>query len=178
MSKIATLGLVTVAALAILMALTVNTALSSPPTNATTTNVSNLTSITPIYEQHSEAHSNRVIDVTNEIAKLEASYSGNGFVKSIYTVTDQGTFLYTLKSTGAVNGTGQGYIRSLDGEMVTYAFKGGGRLDKDGNTSVQGTIHFNSIPTGNLAFLNNMKGTFKAEASNKGQIAFQVWQQK
>jgi len=37
---------------------------------------------------------------------------------------------------------------------------------------------FNSIPTGNLTFLSNMKGTFKAEASNKAQITFQIWQQK
>jgi hypothetical protein len=177
MSKMATLVIVTAAALTIMMTFTVNLALSSPLTNTTTT-VSNMTSATPIYEQHSETHGNRVIDVTNGSAKLESSYSGNGFAKSIYTVTDLGTFLYTLQSTGAVIGTGQGYIRSLDGEMVTYTFRGGGQMDKDGNTSVQGTIHFNSIPTGNLTFLSNMKGTFRAEASNKGQITFQVWQQK
>jgi hypothetical protein len=176
MYKIATLGLVMAAAVAIVMTLTVNTALSSS-TNATST-VSNLTSATPIYEQHSETPGNRVIDVTNGSAKLEASYSGNGFAKSIYTVIDQGSLLYTLKSSGAVNGTGQGYIRSLDGEMVTYTLKGGGQVDKEGNTSFQGTIHFNSISSGNLAFLSDMKGTFKAEASNKGQITFQVWQQK
>jgi hypothetical protein len=177
MSRMTTLGLVIAAALAIVATLTVNTALSSPTTNATTT-VSNMTSASPIYEQHSEAHSNRVIDVTNGSAKLEVSYSGNGFAKSIYTVTDQGSILYTLQSAGAVNGTGRGYIRSLDGEMVTYTLKGGGQMDKEGNTSFQGTIHFNTIPSGNLAFLSNMKGTFKAEASNKGQITFQVWQQK
>lgn len=178
MSRTMTLGLVIAAALTIVMTVTVNTALSSATTNAITTNVSNLTSATPIYEQHSEVHGNRVIDVTNGSAKLEASYSGNGFVKSIYTVIDQGSLLYTLQSSGAVNGTGQGYITSLDGEMVTYTLKGGGQADKEGNTSFQGTIHFNSIPTGNLAFLSNMKGTFKAEASNKGQITFQVWPQK
>lgn len=177
MSKITTLGLVTAAVLAIVLTLTVNTASASPSVNETTTS-SNLTSATPIYEQHSETHGSRVIDVTNGSANLEASYSGNGFAKSIYTVTDQGSLLYTLQSSGAVNGTGQGYIRSLDGEMVTYTLKGGGQADKEGNTSFQGTIHFNSIPTGNLAFLSNMKGTFKAEASNKGQLMLQVWPQK
>lgn len=177
MSRTTTLGLVIAAALAIVMTLTVNTVLSSPTTNATIS-VSNMTSTSPIYEQHSEAHSNRVIDVTNGSAKLEVSYSGNGFAKSIYTVTDQGSLLYTLQSSGAVNGTGLGYIRSLDGEMVTYTLKGGGQMAKDGNTSFQGTIHFNSIPSGNLSFLSDMEGTFKAEASNKGQITFQVWQQK
>ena len=89
-SRTTTLGLAIAAALAIVMTLTVNTALSSPPTNATTT-VSNVTSATPIYEQHSETHGNRVIGVTNGSAKLEVSYSGNGFAKSIYTVIDQGS---------------------------------------------------------------------------------------
>ena len=86
--------------------------------------------------------------------------------------------LYTLNSTGAVNGTGHGYIISTDGEMLTYALKGGGQLNKEGNASFQGIIHFNNIPTGNLAFLSDVKGTFKAEANNNGQLTLQIWQQK
>ncbi len=112
--------------------------------------------LTPIYQQHSQTHGNRVIDVTNRSANLEVSYSGNGFARSI-SVTDQGTLLYTLNSTGAVNGTGHRYIISTDGEMLTHALKGGGQLNKEGNASFQGIIHFNNIPTGNLAFLSDVK---------------------
>jgi hypothetical protein len=66
-------------------------------TNATTT-VGNLTSATPIYQQNSQTYANRVIDVKNGSTKLAVSYSGNG-------VTDMGTVLYTLLSSGAINGT-------------------------------------------------------------------------
>lgn len=159
--------------------------LSSTTTNATTTSIRNLTSSSetitpPIYQQHSQAGYSKVIDVTNASAKLEAPYSGNGFVKDI-SVKDVGTILYTLQSNGAVNGTGQGYIISAadGGEMVTYTFKGGGQVGKEGNIPIQGTWHFNnSIPTGNLAFLSNVKGMFKGEVSSTGVITLQVWQQK
>ena len=77
-----------------------------------------------------------------------------------------------------VNDTGKGFIRSHDGETVTYTFKAGGQLDKLRNIAIRGTLNFNSIPTGNLAFLGNVKGILKGEVTNKGQLTFQVWQQK
>jgi hypothetical protein len=128
--------------------------------------------------RHSQGYGNTVLDITNGSAKLQASYSGGGFAKGI-SVSDQGTVLYTLQSTGAVNGTGKGFIRSPDGSMVTYTFKGVGQVDKQGNTSLQGAIRFNNMPTGNLSFLSNMKGTLKAQViGSNGQITLQVWQQK
>ena len=63
-------------------------------------------------------------------------------------------------------------------EMLTYALKGGGQLNKEGNASFQGIIHFNNIPTGNLAFLSDVKGRFKAEANNNGQLTLQIWQDR
>lgn len=160
-------------------------ALSSPTTpNATitSTHISNLTSssaatTSPIYQQHSQGGYSTVIDVTNGTAKLKAPYSGDGFAKDI-SVRDVGTILYTLHSSGAVNGTAQGYIVSADGKMVTYTFKGEGQVAKEGNIPIQGTWHFNSIPKGNMAFLSNMNGIFKGEVSSTGAITLQVWQQQ
>ena len=193
MSKTKTLSVMAVVILVITIALTLNTilfkqasaALSSPTTNATTT-ISNLTSATPIYQQHSQFGNSKVIGVTNGSTTFEANYSGSGFAKGI-SVTDQGTVLYTVHSTGAiyhgvvlytVNGTGKGFIRSHDGEMVTYTFKAGGQLDKLRNLAIQGTLNFNTTPTGNLAFLSDVKGILKGEVTNVGQLTFQVWQQK
>jgi hypothetical protein len=192
MSKTKTLSVMAVVMLVITMALTLNTirfkpsaALSSPITNATTT-ISNLTSATPIYQQHGQFSNSKVIGVTNRSTTFEANYSGSGFAKGI-SVTDQGTVLYTVHSTGAiyqgtvlytVNSTGKGFIRSADGETVTYTFQAGGQLDKMRNIAIQDTLNFNSIPTGNLAFLSNVKGILKGEVTNKGQLTFQVWQQK
>jgi hypothetical protein len=193
MSKTKTLSVMAVVLLVITMALILNTilfkqasaSLSSPTTNATTT-ISNLTSATPIYQQHSQFGNSKVIGVTSGSTTFEANYSGSGFAKGI-SVTDQGTVLYTVHSTGAiyqgtvlytVNGTGKGLIRSADGETVTYTFKAGGQLDKMRNIAIQGTLNFNSIPTGNLAFLSNVKGILKGDVTNRGQLTFQVWQQK
>jgi len=192
MSKTKTLSVMAVVILVFTMALTLNTicfkppaALSSPITNATTT-ISNLTSATSIYQQHSQFSNSKVISVTNRSTTFEANYSGSGFAKGI-SVTDQGTVLYTVHSTGAiyqgtvlytVNGTGKGFIRSADGETVTYTFQAGGQLDKMRNIAIQGTLNFNSIPTENLALLSNVKGILKGEVTNKGQLTFQVWQRK
>jgi hypothetical protein len=122
---------------------------------------------------------NRVLDVTDNSVTIESSYTGNGVVNGTTSVLDIGTVTYTVDSTGQVTGKGQGLLRTSDGSSIAaYSQKYTATEDIQGNTNVQGTVHFSSLATGKLADLSNTNNVFKAQITPSGSSTLQAWEQQ
>jgi hypothetical protein len=131
-----------------------------------------------IFRENGHIVVNRVLEVTDNSATIESTYTGTGVVNGTTTVTDIGTVSYTVNNTGQLSGKGQGLIRTTDGAMAAYTENFTGSQDIQGNRNIQGTIHFNSLATEKLAEWGNTTTLLKVQINPSDYFTAQGWQQK
>lgn len=131
-----------------------------------------------IGEDKGKVTSQRVLDVTGGIPKIETSFSNIGNHKGIET-TEIGTYSASPRSGGAMYGEGQGVIMTKDGQdMATWTGQGVGRFTSPGKIRFTGSLFFSASSNGKLAFLNNLVGVFEYESDEQGNTSSKVWEWK
>jgi len=113
-----------------------------------------------------------------EPPKMEVSFSGEGKYRGV-----DGTVIVTywsaLRSDGAMSGEGQGMVMSKDGrEMATFTGRGVGRFVGPGKVRFVGSVFYNTMSTGSLAFLNNLVALFEHEVDESGNVTNKFWEWK
>jgi hypothetical protein len=110
---------------------------------------------------------------------LEVSYTGNGTLAKVnVNVTDIGTALTILGGEGIRHSKGHGILLTQDGDVVTYTFKAIGQYGSDGKLRNHGSVFFDTVSTGKLAFLKNIVGVFADEIDSKGNSITKIWELK
>jgi hypothetical protein len=113
-----------------------------------------------------------------EPPKMEVSFSGEGKYRGV-----DGTVIVTywsaLRSDGTMSGEGQGMVMSKDGrEMATFTGRGVGRFVGPGKVRFVGSVFYNTMSTGSLAFLNNLVALFEHEVDESGNVTNKFWEWK
>jgi hypothetical protein len=109
---------------------------------------------------------------------MEISFSGNGK----YRGTDVNvivTYWSELEPDGTMHGEGQGLVMSRDGqEMATFAGQGVGRFVGPGKVRFVGSVFYNTVSTGRLAFLKNLVAVFEHDVDESGNVSNKFWEWK
>jgi hypothetical protein len=127
-------------------------------------------------EEKGRITSQKVLGV--EPPKMEVSFSGEGKYRGV-----EGTVIVTywsaLRSDGTMSGEGQGMVMSKDGrEMATFTGRGVGRFVGPGKVRFVGSVFYNTVSTGRLAFLNNLVALFEHEVDESGNVINKFWEWK
>jgi hypothetical protein len=168
---------------------TMTTAIASELTglNKSSTTLAGSTKMTlgdPFVEQKGRITGQRVLGVSNNLARIETSFAANDTINGNITAKDIGTYVTVPRpnSGGAgsstykvIYGEGQGMITTRDGDTATWTGQGIGQITPDGRIMFHGSVIFSTTSTGKLAFLNNMVGMFRHEADSLGNISTKVW---
>lgn len=130
-----------------------------------------------IYESKGQITNQRVIGI--EGPTLEISLSSNGIINGEIEVTETVTYESTPQQGGIIYGEGQGILMTKDGnELVTVQPQGIGKYTGSGSVRFAGSVFFNTISNGKLAFLNDIVGVFEYEMDVSGATHIKVWEWK
>ena len=150
-------------------------AYATTATGNVSTNV-NKTLGSPLYEEHTKSTGIRVVDVTHG-PKIEISFAGNGTINGTTTVSDIGT-IWTIPTSSdytSLYSEGQGVLMTEQGSMATYTQQASGEITSDGRVLFRGSMFFNSSPSGELAFLDDIIGVYDYESDLAGNAERTVW---
>lgn len=130
-----------------------------------------------IYESKGQITNQRVIGI--EGPSLEISLSSNGIINGEIEVTETVTYESTPQQGGIIYGEGQGILMTKDGnEIVTVQPQGIGKYVGSGSVRFAGSVFFNTLSNGKLAFLNDLVGVFEYEMDASGVSHVKVWEWK
>ena len=88
-----------------------------------------------------------------------------------------GTYTSSVEADGTLHGSGQGFLSTQDGEMVTWTGSGIGRIKEGGAVSYRGAL-FYKTRSQKLAALNNAIGVFEHEVDAEGKTQSKSWEWK
>lgn len=111
--------------------------------------------------------------------RTQISYSANGTLKGNIEVTNTGDFVSISRGNNLTFAQGQGVLATKDGsETANYTIIAVGNITQEGRPVIQGAAAYNTNSTGELVFLNNILGVFKAELDESGNFVSNEWQWK
>jgi len=114
---------------------------------------------------------------SNDSPRFEVSFQGNGKLVGAK-MTNVGTYISVLTSTGVFNGTGQGVITTEDGDIVTWTGTGIGKPTGKGSAASWRGMLFYQTVSQRLAGLNKIPAVFEYEVDENGNTTDQSWEWK
>jgi hypothetical protein len=184
-TKVITLGVITTAALAIVVVTTIAVAglhsqLIVQLTYAQTTSTIILGE-QPFFEENGKITGQKPLGNN----RIEISFSSNGTMKGNIDLTNTGKFWSVSKGGNVTYGQGQGVITTTkDGssELANYTFLIIGNVTEEGKPVFRGSTVYNTAPSsssdGKLAFLDNIITVFKGEIDKRGNFVSKEWEWK
>ena len=97
----------------------------------------------------------------------EEHSSDHGILKGVGNVTNNQTYISTHLSDELIQSTGNGTIKTRDGESIAWITSAIGRPADDGNWVFHEIILFNNTQSQSLALLNNSIGLVKSTVGNE-----------
>jgi len=97
----------------------------------------------------------------------EEQSSDQGILKGVGNVTNNQTYISTHLSDELIQSTGNGTIKTRDGESIAWITSAIGRPADDGNWVFHEIILFNNTQSQSLALLNNSIGLVKSTVGNE-----------
>jgi hypothetical protein len=111
--------------------------------------------------------------------RMQVSFSANGTLKDDINVTNTGGFVSISSGNNLTFAQGQGKLETPDGvETARYDIIAVGNVTQEGKPVFVGAAAYRTNSTGDLAFLNNVLGVFKAELDETGSFTSTEWQWK
>jgi hypothetical protein len=96
----------------------------------------------------------------------ETHFSDQGFLKGVGNITNDQTYKDTYLSDKLVQSTGNGTLKTSDGQSIAWISSDMGR-PIDGRWVYHGIILFNNTQSKSLSFLNNSVGLSKSVLGNE-----------
>jgi hypothetical protein len=111
--------------------------------------------------------------------RMQVTFSANGTLKDDLNVTNTGGFVSISSGNNLTFAQGQGKLAAPDGvETAVYDIIAVGNVTQEGKPVIVGAAAYRTNSTGDLAFLNNVLGVFKAELDETGSFTSTEWQWK
>ena len=111
--------------------------------------------------------------------RMQVTFSANGTLKDDLNVTNTGGFVSVSSGNNLTFAQGQGELATPDGvETAMYDIIAVGNVTQEGKPVIVGAAAYRTNSTGDLAFLNNVLGVFKAELDETGSFTSTEWQWK
>jgi hypothetical protein len=127
-----------------------------------------------IYEAHGKIAAQKKINSTAQ----EVSYNGVGRFTNGVDVTEVWTFVNSHTPSGAIQGVGDGMLKTVDNKEIANA-KGYGRgLTEEGNVVYRTAQLYSTDSTDRLAFLKDIVGFSDWQVDNSGNYSYKMWQFK
>ena len=131
-----------------------------------------------VFEGNGKVTSQSVLDIVKGGAKVEASFIRTGRLNGS-NVTNIGTFWSIPVEAGAFYGEAKGIFTTTDGEIITYAAQGMGRMIGNGKMRFTGSDSLYAQSDGKFGYLNNTVGVFEVEVDNRtGDITGKIFEWK
>lgn len=188
-SKLVSIIIITLAALASLLVSITSTAYAQKQMIATGTTTSpispqaaNITLGNPNfnYTGYDKTTSFRPA-IVNGTHEIQVTFAGHGILNGI-SVTDNGSAVITNGTNGKIFTAGNGTMVSNNGAgTLSFVFQGTGHYGADGKLRDTGNVWKHNQPgpgvgaTGNLAFLNNTATIYKDEIDKAGNAITKIW---
>lgn len=131
----------------------------------------------PFFVEKGRIIGQRVLSVSPQ-PQLEFTVVANATINGNISATNIGTTIGTLQPNGVFRSTGQGFIKTQDGEVATYTSQVVGNVVNDGRVLSVGANFWSTPSTGKLAFLNDMMNIFKLQADPSGNFSAMGWEWK
>ena len=96
----------------------------------------------------------------------ETHFSDQGFLKGVGNITNNQTYKDTYLSDKLVQSTGNGTLKTSDGQSIAWISSDMGR-PIDGRWVYHGIMLFNNTQSKSLSFLNNSVGLSKSVLGNE-----------
>jgi hypothetical protein len=127
-----------------------------------------------IYEAHGKIAAQKMINPTAQ----EVSYDGVGRFTNGVDVTEVWTYVNSHTPNGAIQGVGDGMLKTVDNKEIANA-KGYGRGLTEAGKIVYRTAQLYSTDSNDrLAFLKDVVGFSEWQVDDSGNYSYKMWQFK